>query len=151
MPLQWAMTEAWLSKGDLSEARVEAKEFLKVTLPTGERTYRALAYEVSARVAIAEQDLNRAQELIAKAVQEMEGYEVPLAQWRVHGTAAELHQRLGNRALAEHHRELSRTTIIKLANSLPADEPLRETFLSAPIIRKILGDWETSYLPARKA
>jgi hypothetical protein len=78
--------------------------------------------------------------MIAKAVQEMEGYEVPLAHWRVHATAAELYRRRGNRDLAERHRELSRATIMKLANSLPAEEPLRTTFLSAPMIRKILGD-----------
>jgi hypothetical protein len=47
---------------------------------------------------------------------------------------------VGNQDLAERHRELSRDTIMKLANSLPADEPLRQTFLSAPAIRKILGD-----------
>jgi hypothetical protein len=28
---------------------------------------------------------------------------------------------------------------MKLANSLPAEEPLRETFLSAPTIRNILS------------
>lgn len=30
--------------------------------------------------------------------------------------------------------------IIKLANSFPVEESLRKTFLSAPAVRKILGD-----------
>ncbi len=30
--------------------------------------------------------------------------------------------------------------IMKLANSLPAEEPLRKTFLSDPVVRKVLGD-----------
>ena len=140
MPLQWAVTEVWLSKRDFGRARVEAEEFLKVTLKTEERTYRALAFEASARVAIAEGEVDRAQGFIAKALQAMEGFEVPLAHWRVHATASELHRRLGNRDLAVRHREISCTTIMKLANSLPAEEPLRKTFLSAPIIRKILGN-----------
>jgi hypothetical protein len=32
---------------------------------------------------------------------------------------------------------------MKLANPLPAEEPLRHILLSAPMIRKILGDSET--------
>ena len=142
MPLQRALTEAWLSKGDLAQARVESEQFLKVTLETEERTFRALAFEVNARVAIAEQDLDRAQDCLAKALQSMEGFEVPLAHWRVHATAAELHRRLGSRDLADDHRELSRATIMKLANSLPVEEPLCRTFLSAPAIRKVIGDKE---------
>jgi DNA-binding winged helix-turn-helix (wHTH) protein/tetratricopeptide (TPR) repeat protein len=151
MPLQLAITEARLSKGDLEKARLEAEQFLKVTLETEERTYRALAYEVNGRVAIAEQDLGCAQDFIAKALESMEGFEVPLAHWRVHSTAAELHRTLGNRDLAERHREASCTTIMKLADSLPADEPLRQTFLSAPLVRTVLGDWEASPLPAKEA
>jgi DNA-binding winged helix-turn-helix (wHTH) protein len=140
MPLQFAVTEASLSKGDFEMAREEAEQFLTVTLDNEERTFRALAFEANARVAIAEQDLNRAQDFIAKAMESIEGFEVPLAHWRVHGTAAELHRALGNRELAEHHRESSSATIMKLANSLPAYEPLRKTFLSAPLVRKILED-----------
>jgi tetratricopeptide (TPR) repeat protein len=140
MPLQRALTEAWLSKGDLAQARVEAEEFLRVTLVTEERTFRALAFEANARIAMAEGALPRAQDCIGQAMQAMEGYEVPLAHWRVHATAYELNQRIKQRDAAKKHRELSRATILKLANSLPADEPLRQIFLSAPLVRKILGD-----------
>jgi DNA-binding winged helix-turn-helix (wHTH) protein len=140
MPLQRAMTEAWLSKGDLQQAGVEAEQFLKVTLATEERTFRALAFEVRARVAIAGRDLDRAQDFIGKALQSMEGYDVPLAHWKVHATAFDLYSRLRNLDLANNHRALSRATIMKLADSLPADEPLRRTFLSAPLVRKILDD-----------
>jgi DNA-binding winged helix-turn-helix (wHTH) protein len=151
MPLQWALTEAWLSKGDLEKARMEAAQFLKVTLATEERTYRALAFEANARIAIAERNLDRAQDFIARALQSMESFEVPLAHWRVHSTATELHRTLGNRNLAKRHREASCTTIMKLADSMPADEPLRQTFLSAPLVRTVLGDWEASPLPAKEA
>jgi tetratricopeptide (TPR) repeat protein len=151
LPLQSALTEARMAKGDLQNARTEATEFLRVSLATGERTYRALAYEVNTRLAMAEANLDRAQDFIAKALREMEGYEVPLAHWRVHSTAAELQRTLGNRELAEHHRETSCATIMKLADSLPADEPLRKTFLSAPLVRKVLDGWDASYVPAREA
>ena len=76
--------------------------------------------------------------MIAKGWSAMEGFEVPLAAWRVHATAFELYQDSGDRDLAERHRALSRDTIMKLANSMPAEETLRANFLSAPAIRKIL-------------
>jgi DNA-binding winged helix-turn-helix (wHTH) protein len=137
-PLQLALTEAWLSKGDLQNARVEAELCLRVTLATEEHTWRGLAYEVNARLAIAEQDLARAQDFLAKAIQAMEDFEVPLAHWRVHATAFELHKLLGNHELAVNHRNLSRATILKLADSLSAEEPLRHTFLSSPLARRVL-------------
>jgi hypothetical protein len=80
----------------------------------------------------------------------MEGFEVPLAAWRVHATAFELYQNSGDRDLAERHLALSRATIMKLANSMSAEEPLRRTFLSAPMIRKILGDGENPILRAQE-
>jgi hypothetical protein len=58
--------------------------------------------------------------------------------------AAELYWRMKSEKLAERHLALSRETVVKLANSLSAGKPLRQTFLSAPMIRKILGDAETS-------
>jgi hypothetical protein len=48
----------------------------------------------------------------------MKGFEIPLASWRVHATAAELHQYSGNSELADYHLAISRDTIMKLANSL---------------------------------
>jgi hypothetical protein len=89
---------------------------------------------------MAAEEWNRAEECIMKALSTMEGYEVPLAAWRVHGTAAEFHARAGDNDLAEHHRELSRATILKLANSLGPEGPLRTTFLSAPDVSKAFGD-----------
>lgn len=89
---------------------------------------------------MAELDLRRAQDCIAKGLSAMEGFEVPLASWRVHATASELYQNSGDRDLAERHLALSRETVMKLANSVPTEEPLRQTYLSAPMIRKILGD-----------
>jgi len=144
MVLQKVLAEVWLSKGELSKARTEADQFLALTLTAEEHTFRALAYELNARLAIAEGNFDRSQDDVAKAVHSMEGYELPLAHWRVHATAAELYERKGNTELAEYHLTLSRDTVMKLANSLPQDEPLRKTFLSAPIVRNILGSTTTA-------
>ncbi len=148
--LESALIELWLAKGELAQARTQAESFLKTALATAEHTWQALAWEVNARVAMAELDLTKAQDCIANGLSAMEGFEVPLAAWRVHATAAELYRRMKSRKLAESQLALSRKTIMKLANSLPAEEPLRHIFLSAPKIRKILGEGETlgsSYVP----
>jgi len=54
MQLQSSLTELWLAKGDLKQARIEGAGFLQVTLTTAERTWQALAWEANARVAKAE-------------------------------------------------------------------------------------------------
>lgn len=149
--IESALTELWLAKGELVRARLHAENSVKLALTTDERTLQALALEANARVALAEEDFDCVQDSLAMALKAMEGFQVPLAQWRVDAAAAELHQRLGNKDLANNHRELSRDTIMRLANSLPTEDPLRHTFLSAPMIRKILGDAETPWLRAKGA
>jgi DNA-binding winged helix-turn-helix (wHTH) protein/tetratricopeptide (TPR) repeat protein len=146
LPLQEALTELWLKKGDFFAARKEAESFLDAALATDERTYQGLAWEANARVAMALQDWKRAEQCVAKALTAIQGYDVPLAAWRVHGTASEVYARKGDASPAEEHQELSRATILRLANSLPPEEPLREIFLSAPMVRKILDRERTSKL-----
>jgi len=138
MLLEQALTDAWLGKGDLKQARAEAERFVAATLTTAERTWQALAWEASARVAMAEGDRGHARTCVDRAVAAMEGFEVPLAAWRVHASAAELESRLGNQRAAEHHRSLGRSTVLALANSLGDYERLRETFLAAPPVRAII-------------
>jgi hypothetical protein len=142
--LQAGLVELWLTNGDLTKARQEAEYFLEVSLATAERTYQGLAWEANGRVAIAGQNWQRTEECIRNALSAIEGYEVPLAAWRVHGTATELHARAGNNDLADHHCELSRATITKLADSLQEEDSLRARFLSASLVRKVLDYAERS-------
>jgi len=138
MPLQAGLVELWLRKGELAKARREAELFLDVTLATSERTYQGLAWEANARVAIAEHEWDREEECIAKGLSTVEGYDVPIAAWRLHGAAAKLYTRAGNTDLAEQQGKLGRATIMKLANSLAAEDPLRTTFLSSKAVRGVL-------------
>jgi len=99
-------------------------------------------HPLGARVALAADDLAQAHTCLAQALVTIEDVEVPLAAWRVHATAAVLNERTGKSGEADHHRALSRATILQLAQSLPAAAPLRHTFLSAPAVVKVLGDAE---------
>ena len=139
LPLESALTELWLAKGDLAQARAQGERFLQVTLDTAERTWQALAWEANARVAMVHCDLQRAQEFIGKALSTVDAFEVPLAAWQVHATAAALAERVGNVESAQRHREMSRETILKIADSLPLGESLRNIFLSASRVAAILG------------
>lgn len=134
-PLHSALTELWLKKGDLENARREAQEFLKASLGTREQTFQALAWEANARVAIASHDRAGAEECIPKALGIVARWEILVAAWRVHATAAEA---ATDPALAREQRRLSAETIARLAHSLSGTEPLRETFLSSPPVRQIL-------------
>jgi hypothetical protein len=139
MPLELALTEVWLGKKDLIRARQEAKRFLNNATATAERTWQAKAWEVNARVAMAESDLTLAKDCVFRALGTIEGFEVPLASWRVHATAAEVSQRAGDTESSQRHGEISRVAILKLANSLAPEDPLRKTFVSALSVSKILA------------
>ena len=150
MQLQSSLAQLWLEKGDLKQARIEAERFLEVTLTTAERTWQALAWEANARVAMAQRDLDRAKNCIAKALSTMEGFEVPLAAWRVHATASEVFDSKMDKSSTQHHREQSRAIIDKLASSLPPEDPLRETFLSSAIVRAFLAPTENDTIKPPK-
>jgi hypothetical protein len=139
MMVQAALTELWLASGDLRRAETEGEVFVTVACATGEQTWQALAWEANARIALASGDRDQAQAYIRKALLAMEGFEVPLAAWRVHETAAELSERRGDIEAANHHRALSRATVLKLSSSLPADDPVRHAFVTAPPISRILA------------
>jgi hypothetical protein len=68
----------------------------------------------------------------------VQGFEVPLAAWKVHATAAHIEEESGYLESARLHRDVSRATIMQLANSLPEQEPLRKIFLSAPAVARVL-------------
>jgi DNA-binding winged helix-turn-helix (wHTH) protein/tetratricopeptide (TPR) repeat protein len=138
MLLESCLTEVLLANGDLAGAKGQAERFVDAALRTAERTWQALAWEASARVAMAENELGSAGDCIRSALTSMEGFELPLADWRVHATAADVYSRAGNIARAKQLRELSRTTILNLANSLSTEEALQKTFLSAPSVRSVL-------------
>ena len=94
-------------------------------------------------------DDRRARTCIDSALSAMEGFEVPLAAWRVHASAAEVERRLGNERAEGRHRSLGRSTVLALADSLEDYERLRETFLAAPSVRAIIDPGHGTREPSR--
>jgi ATP/maltotriose-dependent transcriptional regulator MalT len=140
LPLHAALAELWLSKGNLKKAREEASCYVSLAWNTEDRTYQALALEVSARVALAEGSLAAAAEFISRAIRVIEDHNVPMAAWHIYATATHLSERTGEHSSAHEHRESARAAILSLADSLERRDPLRAIFLSSPAVSKVLDE-----------
>src|SRR5262249_22954097 len=132
------VSEAWLLSGSLEEASIEAAGFLNAALETADPHLQALAWEMQTRIAIVNQDWDRAENSVNKAVEILRRFEVPVAGWQVHATAWRLFHSKRQYAEAESHRKQAQADIFKIADSFPKGEPLRETFLSAVPIARML-------------
>ncbi len=137
MNAQLGLSNTWLASGNLRNARAEADRFRESALSTAEPNLQALAWEVAARVAMAEKDWNGAENSIAKGMEILERFEIPTTAWRVHATRSDLYRHAKNDTAAETHRARAEAMILGLADSFAPDEPLRDAFLAAAMVRRI--------------
>ena len=139
MTAQLGVTESWFYSNEIEKASPEADTFLHSALETADPHLQALAWEIQTRVAVAKKDWGRADDCLHKALEIVHGFEVPVAGWQVHATAWRLFESKQQYAEAESHREQAQACILKIADSFPKGEPLRESFLSAAPITRILS------------
>jgi len=130
------MTAALVRSGDIVNARLEAARCLESAQATADPNLKALALEMNARVALADHNLPGSRRYIHNALAIVEEFDVPVAAWRVHAAACELSP---NQEQAERHRAIARDTLLKIANSFDAHEPLRASLLSAAPVRPLFG------------
>jgi hypothetical protein len=78
-----------------------------------------------------------AQGFVRRALDTVTVFDVPLASWRVHRTAWDA---LGATSApdADTHRAYAERGVRALADSLIGVDPLRQAFLSAPPVRRVL-------------
>ena len=131
--------EALLHAGDIARAGSQADRFLQATLSTAEPNMQAHAWDVKSRAAIAARDYNSAVQCIHNALALIDRFEIPLAGWQVHRTAWNLHAALGDPEKAGSHRARATHLIMSIADSFEPGEPLRNTFLSATPVSRVLG------------
>ena len=139
MTAQLGLSEVSLKSEDLANARSEAEVFLESALSIANPYFQTLAWEIKSRIAIAEQDWRGAQKHVEQALAVLEQFEVPVAAWRVHGTAWDLYMHAKDAKVAETHRARAEAHILSIANSFAPDEPLRQSFLAAAPVRRILS------------
>jgi hypothetical protein len=130
--------EAHLSAGDLADAKREAAAVLQSVLAIADPNLRALAWEINARVAGAERKWLEARKHINHALAVLDTFDVPDAGWRVHRTASKICLGEGDGVSASRHRARAQEMIAIIAGSFEADEPLKECFLQAPPVRRVL-------------
>ena len=127
-----------LASGNLTSARVEADHLLQSALATADPNLRVLAWDLQARVAIAEENWKDAAKSLEEGRSILPKFEIPTVAWRIHATGRDLHRLLKNEEAAEIERKRAEECIFKLANSFEQDEPLRATFLGAGAVRRVL-------------
>src|SRR5712664_3497315 len=139
MTAQLGLSNVWLLSGNILNARLEADLFLESALSTADPHMQALAWEMKARVAMAEKEWIGAREYVQQALAIVEKFEVLVAAWQVHATAWQLYLHAKDDKPAEASRGRAEACILKIANSFARDEPLRASFLSAPAVARVLG------------
>src|SRR5262245_10146296 len=139
MMAQLGLGNVWLQSGNIENARLEADGFLESALSTADPHLQALAWEMKARVAMAEKDWMSAREHVQQALQILDKFEILVAAWQVHATAWHMHQQVKEYEAAETNRARAEACILKIANSIASYEPLRKSFLSARPVARILG------------
>ena len=136
------MIEARLHAGDIANARFEADSVLASVLGAADSNIRALAWEAKSRVARAERDLDSARACLDSALAIIDKVDIPVAAWQVHRTAWDLYTDEGNRVKAGEHRQRAHELIMRIADSFASDEPLRQSLLRAPPVRRVLEGTE---------
>ncbi|QRN55525.1 AAA family ATPase [Dyella caseinilytica] len=126
--LEWWLADALLRSGDIVQARLYGDRMLDRSERTIEITWRAMARELRCRIAMTENDLERAALLIHDALRLIEMMGAPMAEWRVHRTAAQLSRMQGDSTHAALHEQLFNKKAQRLLESLPAGHRLQETF-----------------------
>ena len=139
MNAELGLSNVWLASGNLRKAGLEAERFLQSALSTAEPNLQALAWELGARVAMAEKDWEGAEEKIEKGLAIVQEFEIPTTAWRVHATGSDMYRQTKNETAAEAHRVRAEAIVLALANSFGPDDPLRHAFLAAAPVRRILG------------
>ena len=117
--LEWGCADLAIADGNHDAAQYRARRFLERALATEERTWQALAWETMARASLGEGHLQNAKVQLEAAFSVTEGFETPLANWRLQRTAARLHEARGDtqrRAAAQQRYIESRA---HLAGSIP--------------------------------
>jgi ATP/maltotriose-dependent transcriptional regulator MalT len=131
MVIEWGMTDACFAAGRFEAARAHAEMFHDLAHRTRERTWRALACETGARLALAEGDLSGAGARLREGWEETGSGPLPQAEWRLHAVEAAVRSAAGDRDGAGRHRQACADALAALAQTLPEGHSARETLRSA--------------------
>jgi DNA-binding winged helix-turn-helix (wHTH) protein/tetratricopeptide (TPR) repeat protein len=136
-PLRLGLGNYWLVRRQLGHARDSLQELCRLAATSGERTYLALGRQALAEAALAQRDLPSAERELSEALHAVDGYEVPLAEWRVCATAARIELARGRRANAGAYWTRSAAILDRLAASLKDEPELHRSFLAQAAVQTV--------------
>jgi DNA-binding winged helix-turn-helix (wHTH) protein/tetratricopeptide (TPR) repeat protein len=145
MHWQWRMTadlessNASLLSGNAANARTLADGLLKSALAVSDPYLHVVAWDLQARVAMAENNSSAALESIQQALAIVDGSELDSGAWQTFATASQVYRNAGKLKIAETYRDRAEACIFKIADSFAPEEPLRAIFLAAPPVRHVLS------------
>lgn len=135
LPLCMAQADLERSQQSFSRAKETANRLFALASVSSERTYMALARQILAEVALAQDEFPAADEDLRAAFALLDGRNLPLAEWRVNATAAKLAAKKRDSVLADRYSAGSTRILSKLAESLPEQEPMRTSILNSQHVR----------------
>jgi DNA-binding winged helix-turn-helix (wHTH) protein/tetratricopeptide (TPR) repeat protein len=138
MPLRLGLGQYWFARRQFGRAREQMQELCRLAATSGERTYLALGRQGLAEAALAQRDVAGARRELSEALHAIDGYEVPLAEWRVYATAARTDLARGRRVTADAYWTRSAAVLDRLAASLKDDADLHRSFLAQPAVQTVL-------------
>jgi DNA-binding winged helix-turn-helix (wHTH) protein/tetratricopeptide (TPR) repeat protein len=124
--LLWVLANAQLDMGRVEQASLYATDMARAARQTEEGTWQALALALQARIALFENKLDAAVDAIENAVQAVETFGAPLAEWRVHKLASQIHRKQGDADAANASERRFGLAAKRLLDSLPAGHSLGE-------------------------
>jgi tetratricopeptide (TPR) repeat protein len=155
MPLRLGLGQYWLARRQFGRARGELQRLCRLAATCSERTYLALGRQALAEAALARRDLPAAERELSEALQAVDGYEVPLAEWRVCATAARIELARGRRTNADAYWRRSAAILDRLAASLKDEIDLQRSFLAQAAVqtvrRKARSTDASAAVPARES
>ena len=129
LPLYCALTELGLVTGDNDLAQVNLERFQKLAESQANLGYRVRLKQLRAELSMALGQPSNAQEEIKSALQMFCDRSLPLVAWRVHQTAAAVHQQTGDNYLVRSHLQNRDDILLELADSVPEGESLHSSIL----------------------
>jgi DNA-binding winged helix-turn-helix (wHTH) protein len=117
--------EYWLAVGDLGRAQETSIRLHAMTSMAPDRTFLAISHGLMARVAMAMGNLREARTQVSRAIRLVRHAQLPLAAWRAHVAAADLHDLGGETDRGIRCRGRSGQVLRSLANGLGQSDPLR--------------------------
>ena len=158
IPLRLGQGRCSLARGEFAQARIEAHEAFEMAAQPGERAWMAAARNLSVEISLAEPNYPLAEQDLSRALDAIEGIDLPRSKWQIYASAAALCEHQGRKQEARQYWTQSASILAQLAGRLGGYPDQRQTFVTSshlPVnLRHTLAadaSGAITGLPARKA